>query len=157
MKLSTAIILGTMLRPQSFSGFYEARDRPLHQHSILGLVVEERVSSCALGAAYEAVGCRSHTEISTKELKGFRGSIKAGDTLLIMETPDEWYPVFYFQTGCPSCGKADEVRRLIPHLNDDHKWAREQIAAFVATVEERLGLCEIISDEIQESASLSSR
>lgn len=39
-------------------------------------------------------------------------------------------------TRCPHCGKVrDALLRVITHLNDGHRWTRERIADWVATVE----------------------
>jgi hypothetical protein len=36
---------------------------------------------------------------------------------------------------CPECHGKRVLARLIPHINDDHGWTREQIADWVATIE----------------------
>jgi hypothetical protein len=39
---------------------------------------------------------------------------------------------------CPACGESGDADWIIAmHLNDDHRWTREQIADWVATVEPR--------------------
>src|SRR6476646_3622342 len=104
MKLSEAIRLGAMLRPQAF-GFAFSKG-----------------GSCALGAAQEAMG------------------IKSSSFRCFEESP--WYPIFrYFiaiQAQCPACGlKVTDSFSvfLIPHLNDTHRWSREQIADWLETLE----------------------
>jgi hypothetical protein len=37
--------------------------------------------------------------------------------------------------SCPGCAYTRPLAWVIVHLNDDHRWTREQIAAWVATVE----------------------
>jgi hypothetical protein len=90
LKLSEAIRLGAMLRPQDFGQY----------HSPLG--------TCALGAAEDA-----------------------GFDFAVLRIPNMW-------RTCPGCGvQADTVRYLIVHMNDRHRWTREQIAAWVEqTVEQ---------------------
>ena len=110
MKLSEAIRLGAMLRPQGF-----------------GRVLDRNGRTCALGAAYEAVGI-SLTQPG--------------------EIPKNWLPMLDYapwSIPCPACGgrqtKADNYRKftfgetVVTHLNDVHKWTREAIADWVATVE----------------------
>src|SRR5712692_10489902 len=36
---------------------------------------------------------------------------------------------------CPSCGLSRLVCQIIVHLNDDHRWTREKIGAWVAGIE----------------------
>lgn len=42
---------------------------------------------------------------------------------------------------------------LVPHLNDFHRWTREQIAAFVSTIEEKLGLVEVLTETSTNSVT----
>jgi hypothetical protein len=50
-------------------------------------------------------------------------------------------PVLYTPVFCPVCGSANDpidafhLRDAVIHLNDDHRWTRDRIADFVATVE----------------------
>lgn len=96
MKLSEAIRLGAMLKPQGFghgSGYPHAS------------------ATCALGAAYEASDCG------------------AGWASL-----EKRFPVVNaLPLKCPTCGKANPG--MVPHLNDDHRWTREQIADWVESIE----------------------
>jgi hypothetical protein len=134
MKLSEAIRLGAMMRPQSFSGLYEE-----HSRGILGLTTQ-RETSCAIGAAYEAAGVTPVTETAKKGdvLGGFRGQIsiaQGGETLIVY--PDPWYAFTQTVRACPVCSKEDAltISRMIPHLNDHHRWTRERIADWVETIE----------------------
>lgn len=102
MKLSDAMRLGAMLRPQSFTSYFSYG------------------KSCAMGAACEAVG------INPLTIEG----VEAMNT--------RWAPIilaerFFF----PPCGCNVIVSAFgaITHLNDEHKWTRERIADWVATVE----------------------
>lgn len=76
-----------------------------------------RDSSCALGAAYEGIYRLPETA------EGIR--------------PDRLDRLFECLEGavrrCPGCGrKTLPLGALIVHLNDEHHWSREQIAAWVA-------------------------
>lgn len=103
MRLSEAIRLGAMIHPQGFGSRYE---RDAFSNRI--------IASCAMGAAYVAVG-RTHC-------------------------PANWMPYYEIYLGrCPG----DECSKiwmrgdcfligLVTHLNDVHRWTRERIADFVA-------------------------
>lgn len=133
MKLSEAIRLGAMLRPQLHGGMYSLRDVAV-PGDVLGLR-RERVASCALGAAYEAVSAGRRMVPSTGESRPFRGdAVAAGEMIEIIDTPHEWR-VLFITVACPMCAAVEQVLRTIPHLNDDHIWTREQIADWVATIE----------------------
>jgi hypothetical protein len=142
MKLSEAINLGAMLRPQAHGAIYETRERPMHANGVLGLLVDERVASCAMGAAYEAAGCKMRMATPEEEqgaasraYKPFRGEHIEGAPTQFVETPSEWLPVLNALMDCPACDFADSIYRLIPHLNDHHQWSREEIAALISRVE----------------------
>lgn len=96
MKLSEAIRLGSMLRPQAFGAMYENN------------------GSCAYGAAYEAIGARFTSKPAI----------------------DIW-PWLANTLTCPCCGISEQYGASVisDHLNDDHKWPRERIADWVATIE----------------------
>jgi hypothetical protein len=97
MKLSEAIRLGAMLKPQGFGG------------NTTGPMA---TVTCALGAAYEAAEV-AHCWIALSRRFPILMRI-------------EWLV-------CPACD--ERVETPIPHLNDDHRWTREQIADWVATIE----------------------
>lgn len=113
MKLSEAIRLGAMLKPQAFNELVE--NWPIGQ-TVMGKFIETgvQVRTCALGAACDAVG----------QLYNDREC-------------DEIFPQLKWIADCPEkcsfllCSLFD----VIPHLNDTHQWTRERIAAWVATVE----------------------
>lgn len=108
MRLSEAIRLGAMLRPQGF-GLYQT----------IG-------GSCAYGAAMEACGIRPEIQNTISD-----------------EGIEALFPIARCSARCPTCTAAawatcaDEptVNGIVPHLNDDHRWTREQIAAWVETIE----------------------
>jgi hypothetical protein len=71
--------------------------------------------SCAMGAAFEAIGA---------------------DRLFPLEgTPWRWLLVASLR--CPECGVEEPWVTIVitSHLNDKHRWSRERIAEWVATVE----------------------
>jgi hypothetical protein len=92
--------MGSMVRPQEFG----------HLMTFQG--------SCALGAAFEAVGL-----------------------LNVMHRPSDPHPEMPESwelekpTRCPACNRTtdDEMVFLITHLNDHHRWTREQIADWIET------------------------
>jgi len=46
-----------------------------------------------------------------------------------------WPWAFAVNVNCPSCGRSRLVCQVIVHLNDDHRWTREKIGAWVAGIE----------------------
>lgn len=97
MKLSEAILLGAMMKPQAV--------RALFNHD----------GACALGGALLAVGATGEPAL---------GSVR-----------NRWPGVFTVSADCPSCGRSGPVFGVITHLNDNHRWAREQIARWVTAIE----------------------
>jgi hypothetical protein len=71
--------------------------------------------ACALGAALLAVG------VSPEEAR--------------CAVRKRWSWAFAVSVNCPSCGRSRLVCQVIVHLNDDHRWAREKIGAWVAGIE----------------------
>ena len=105
MRLSAAIRLGAMLRPQAFGGLWVRRHRMLP------------VGSCALGAAFDALGC------------GFSDARQVPPPALVAWLDEGGH-------RCPVCGTLPARHRaLMAHLNDEHRWPRAAIADFVETIE----------------------
>lgn len=71
--------------------------------------------ACAWGAALLAVGATRERAV---------GSARS-----------RWPWAFAVSVNCPSCGRSRLVCEVIAHLNDDHRWAREKIGAWVAGIE----------------------
>jgi hypothetical protein len=73
------------------------------------------MATCAWGAAHDAVG--NHYGYD--------------------DDPENWDWVHNpTRVQCPDCGVTRRVQaNVIVHLNDDHRWTRERIAEWVATVE----------------------
>lgn len=97
MKLSEAILLGTMIRPQAFRA----------------LITDD--GACALGGALLAVGATGEPALRSVR--------------------NRWPWALTVSANCPSCGRSCPVFGVITHLNDNHRWAREQIAEWVAGIE----------------------
>ena len=106
MKLSEAIRLGAMLQKQCFSGYYG------------------RGTSCAMGAALEAVGKRSSIDDHNSEK-----AYALWPWLRFYEHRRQICPL-----GCDLVCTYTGLH-LIAHLNDTHRWTGERIADWVATVE----------------------
>lgn len=128
MKLSEAIRLGSLLRPQGYRKYASADGR-----------------TCALGAALEAIGIRPRF-----------GEGQEGEEAMFkeaMSTPSfkEWATDLGGKNPpCPVCGDMEfrgrksmhdgtphkrNVSSVIIHLNNDHEWTRGEIADWVATFE----------------------
>lgn len=133
MRLSEAIRAGAKIRPQAYGDLYVERHK-LTWRCLFGKCVKVR-TSCALGAAFEVGDCGQREEVATKTNRGFRGVVQEGQKFVVIETPTEWTAVLYTAADCPQCERQEPLKTLIPHLNDDHKWTREEIAVFVERVE----------------------
>lgn len=136
MKLSEAIRVGAKLHSQGFGAFHVTIKRRWW-HVFFGKPIEEK-NTCALGAAIEAQGC----EFKLGKGSGipFRGEpAPEGAITYYLDSPSEW-PLTYYH-DCPQCefrsldGDRATIAVLIPHLNDEHKWTREQIALLVERLE----------------------
>ena len=46
-----------------------------------------------------------------------------------------WPWAFAVSVNCPSCGRSRLACEVIAHLNDDHRWTREKIGAWVGEIE----------------------
>jgi hypothetical protein len=97
MKLSEAILLGAMIRPQAFRALFTDD------------------GACALGGALLAVGATGEPALRSVRTR--------------------WPWVFTVSADCPSCGRSGPVFGVITHLNDNHRWAREQTSTWVAEIE----------------------
>jgi hypothetical protein len=111
MALSAAIRRGSKLRPQG------------------RLALLYNGATCALGAAGEAIGIKLYDE-------SYRYPPEAGEGGY--EQIHVAFPILNkLYTKCHLCGRH---LNMIPHLNDDHFWTREQIADYVEGVELSLEL-----------------
>lgn len=102
MKMSEAIRLGAMLKPQAFGTAFNG------------------IGTCANGAARDAIG-------------RLRTWHHIGVLFPVADEPSPDCPLMSeLCNGFPLT-----IAGLIAHLNDCHRWTREQIADFVATVEQQ--------------------
>ena len=118
MRFSEAMRLGAMLRPrQAFWLLHDPSDN----------------STCAMGAACEAVGILDTIEY------GGRYTGKG---------PQEWRWITMAML-CPACSHFhDQVQALVIHLNNDHRWTRERIADWVEAQETGLEASQPVSAAI---------
>ena len=72
--------------------------------------------ACAWGAALLAVGATPGRAVRLAALS-------------------RWPWAFAVSVNCPSCGRSSLVCEIIAHLNDDHRWTREEIGAWVGEIE----------------------
>lgn len=118
MPLSAAIRLGAMLHPQCFGriaiyGYTQATELP------------QIVATCALGAAWAAIGCDERT-------------------------PAEWERFLREWAACPHCTRVAPLTAMITHLNDIHRLSREAIADFVQSIEaQQLTADSAVVDELE--------
>lgn len=120
MDLSTAIREGAKFRPQG-KGHLFSRVSP-HGFHFRGVDL-----SCALGAAFE---CLTGTTAD-----GYDNEQDAYDALAAA------FPALGRRVPTPCGGSAHgciyndgTLRTIIPHLNDQHDWTREQIADWIETL-----------------------
>lgn len=107
MKLSEAIRLGSMMRPQATGD----------------LLVDG--GSCAWGAAYDSIA-------KLEYLADINTPFRECDNI---DRENGWIWVKKL-SECPACcGARIPFSFIISHLNDMHRWTREDIAAWVETVE----------------------
>lgn len=112
MRLSEAIRLGAMVSRQAFQQ-----------------LMSYDGGTCALGAAAEAMGVHPliHEDMRISVLRAR-------------------YPTLNDKATCPACSPLMralrrirrheiDVEDVVIHLNDDHRWPREHVAAWVETVE----------------------
>ena len=110
MRLSEAIRLGAMLKPQTTGGY-----------------VRDGGGTCALTAAAEAVGLR-HAPFLDGVLQVDYPSLAR--VFPVLNARVGWFPV-------TTDMQPDDVRTAIWDLNDAHGWTREQIADWVETIEQQ--------------------
>lgn len=111
MRLSEAIRLGSMLKPQGVGAFYSRSD----------------ASTCALGAALDAVG----------EIRGEHVLCDEGREVLRRFWPivDCEVPPLTADGNPLTTGLTFPVWRTVQMMNDAHRWSRERIADWVESIE----------------------
>ena len=94
-----------------------------------GSFMDHRGGTCAWGAAFRAISLEPppHDHFPT-----------------VLPDPD-WKIADEKAGGCRVCGwgKFFQIRHMIAHLNDTHRWSREQIAAYLQPLEEAAELKEV--------------
>jgi hypothetical protein len=115
LKLSEAIRLGAMLRPQAFDGYFKD----------LGGGV---IGSCAMGAALEAIGADACPFAPLEFPEEWHISQPAAHPLLRETDP--------FRREIGSAPVIGPLAIILASLNDQHKWSRERIADYVQWLEE---------------------
>lgn len=106
LTLSEAIRLGALLSPQGHLGYMDGIER------------------CALGAASDAVGIKGVVYGSEPRPIIDYDALKA-----------RW-PILTTRAKCPECHDyGGPLNDMVWHTNDWHKWTRERIADWVATIE----------------------
>lgn len=136
MRISEAIRIGSLLRPQAFGAHFS-----------------EDGGSCATGAAMEAIGIEPAVPVITDV------TTLIGNPIYVKWRATPGY-VRRFDLVCPVCGDPclDKVYTIcgnpspgglvaiIVHLNNEH-WTREQIADWVEQVEREAGLWDTVEPE----------
>jgi hypothetical protein len=111
VRLSEAIRLGAMLRPQGYDGLRQGG------------------KSCALGAALDACGIAEHDDpdFDYHRLRQLFPLLNREAHCPACSRPTGWWRRWR--------GKEYDVEDVVVHLNDDHEWKRERIAEWVVTQE----------------------
>lgn len=107
LKLSEAIRLGAMLRPQAFGTYFSDG------------------GSCAIAAAMEALGIASYSRDHGTLFDSHRSLAKRYPMLSKLRV----VPPVDVNTDAPN------VSNVIVRLNNDHYWTREQIADWIEQIE----------------------
>lgn len=104
-------------------------------------------SACAIGAGLRASGVPATQGFAFRVLTHFYGYMRTPRTV-----------------SCPTCLLSDpSLQDAVMHLNDYHRWTREEIADWLETEEEKIGYVTLIETEptkfsergITEGASVS--
>lgn len=106
LSLANAIRLGSMLHPQGYHRYVKSTTNPDRTVTV--------TATCALGAAAVAIGKKRLTD-------------NYADSL------EYWHSELSGRSTCPVCPYifASTRENIIAHLNDHHKWTREDIADWV--------------------------
>jgi hypothetical protein len=118
MKLSEAIRLGSMMRPQAFGWIFDL----------------DGIATCAWGAGLEAAGIRIKAGQSNRYNTPveWRGLVNKRVRCPAKHTKCDFC---HWGELCVECANSQSLALTIEHLNDDHKWTRERIADFVEQIE----------------------
>lgn len=123
IRLSEAIRLGSMLRPQAFGVFFDG------------------LGTCAQGAALEAIGHHICDGNKHEAMAMAWPWAHCGHSESLHCTSRTH--------RCPECPTWNRcVSAVVAHLNNDHRWSRERIALYVEQLEQRR-----IAEPIQQEES----
>lgn len=124
LRFYEAIRLGAAMKPQAF-----------------GLLLSlDKQRTCAYGAALDAVGL-----LTDENLRAVRYIDGIGDHgqgfALLMDATQRMRSLFPFtlsSIACPLCCRdaVESPISLVTHLNDHHRWTRNQIADFIQPIED---------------------
>lgn len=131
MKLSEAIRLGAMMKPQAFGKlrrvvyFYKGQPR-------------QEIRTCALGAALDACGLLTVEDPQ---------SVPFGD--LFERHPEITTTLMqYCRNPMIESDRTGSVHEVIVYLNDNCRWTREQIADWIACIEQCVEY-EVFEEEVE--------
>jgi len=105
--LSEAIKIGSLVHKQGFGAYKISRSIDANKDGVPNRIVTH---TCALGSALVGIGITDFDALNP-------------------EFPEEWdleRGVYYNKCNC--LHKKDTLKDLILHLNDYHRWSREEIA-----------------------------
>lgn len=117
-KLSTLIREGAKKRPQAFGNYLEMTN-DLNPEG-----VPYAYSTCAIGAAYEAL---------TGELPDY-AEFDRDLNERTLKTVNAWSACIPYPEGTDPKGGEDSVNDVVVNLNDDYRWTRERIADYLESV-----------------------
>src|SRR5262245_27054933 len=129
MKLSEALRKGIAEHPmQTFNALYFVEDVKVDGHARI-------VRSCAMGAINVGLGLARLMPLTP------------GSTFYVVTTdpfPDEQIVTLRIVCECPAIpcyyeSRGSNIASQILHLNDDHRWTREEIAKWLEHKERELG------------------
>lgn len=127
LRLSEAIRLGSLLVPQCFDRTFsydtedDARAEPTH--------------ACAIGAAMLALGLKEEN-IVNEDIIGDRWPWTTAILGCDLQ-PVPSHPVLGRRHNWSVCSNLFTIAQYVAHLNDCHRWTREEIAGWIETQEQR--------------------
>lgn len=116
MRLCDAIREGAKKRPQAFEEYFDEDNTELSEEA------EPTLCSCALGAAFEGVNVGPGVECNSGTLRKLFPVLKRDGVECPVEVCEERF------ADAP-------LINVVAHLNDYHRWQREEIADWVEQFE----------------------
>lgn len=144
MKFSEGIRLGSMMYGQAFGGGVTytpvpgSRWRRVWRSLTKGRTKLLERRTCAFQAAMDAHPCKVSAGGTGLALRG-PTVVDAAEGSVVL--PGEWQVILGVYRECPACVPTLTplvpimVFHLVAHLNDTHRWTREQIADWIEGVE----------------------